>query len=183
MPKTKLILLAATSESEYRLRVTGKSLINELLSKVVTSWQIWASHHLPWVASSCRLVDPAYNLYILLLSRMGPCSSTSWRTPRGRENTPTPADSPSTAKQFLSYFKNGLFPTSFALFSSTISQCRDSNCGSLVSEVIYQLSHIHWGSTEVAYLLLTWQPRVRIPAFSKKNSEEKLSMLLMLING
>ena len=61
--------------------------------------------------------------------------STSWLTPRGRENTPTPADSPSTAKQFLSYFKNGLFPTSFALFSSTISQCRDSNCASLVSEV------------------------------------------------
>ena len=89
----------------------------------------------PMGVSSCRLVDPANNLYMLLLSRMGPCSSTSWRTPRGRENTPTPADSPSTAKQFLSYFKNGLFPTSFALFSSTISQCRDSNCASLVSEV------------------------------------------------
>ena len=37
-------------------------------------------------------------------------------------------------------------------------------------------------SKEVVYLLLTQQPSVRCPMFPK-NSEEKLSMLLRLING
>ena len=38
------------------------------------------------------------------------------------------------------------------------------------------------GSTEVAYLLLTQQPRVLIPSVPEIFSEEKLSMLLRLIN-
>ena len=37
--------------------------------------------------------------------------------------------------------------------------------------------------TEVAYLLLTQQPQVRFTAFLKFFSEEKLLMLLKLING